>query len=257
VKKEIEQREKIEKLALDLEKANVRLRELDNLKSEFLSFASHQLRSPLTAIHGYTSMLLEGDFGEIPEKIKPTVETLDKSSQSLIKIVNDFLNISRIEQGRMQYDFSQFDLKELVEEVIAEQRPNVEVKGLAFTFIPEQSDSYSVNADRGKLKQVIGNILDNSIKYTPSGSIQVSLNHKTGLATISITDTGIGIDPEEIPKLFSKFSRAKDAHKTNVTGTGLGLFVAKQMIEAQKGKIWVESKGKGTGSTFFIQFEAK
>ncbi len=256
VKREIEQREKIERLALDLEKANARLRELDQLKSEFLSFASHQIRSPLTAINGYSSMILQGDFGEIPEKIKGAIQTMDESSRGLVKIVNDFLDISRIEQGRMKYDMTDFDAKELAKEVVAELKPNVENKGLKIDFSYE-GENFLVNGDKGKIKQVIGNIIDNSIKYTPEGMIHVDVLRKAKTITISVSDTGIGIPEEEIPKLFSKFSRAKEAHKTNVSGTGLGLYVAKQMIEAHKGKIWVESQGKGRGSTFFIEIPAK
>lgn len=252
VKREIEERERIERLALDLEKANARLRELDQLKSEFLSFASHQIRSPLTAINGYSSMILQGDFGEIPEKIRGAIETMDKSSKGLVKIVNDFLDISRIEQGRMKYDMSDFDVKELAQEVVEELKPNIENKGLKVEF-SSKGAGFAVNADKMKIKQVIGNIIDNSIKYTPEGKISVAVERDGKSVKISISDTGIGIPQEEISKLFSKFSRAKDAHKTNVTGTGLGLYVAKQMIEAHKGKIWVESPGKGKGSTFVIE----
>ncbi len=257
VKREIKQRERIEKLAADLEKANTRLRELDQLKSEFLSFASHQLRSPLTAIDGYASMLLEGDFGEMSEKVKDSVRVIETSSKSLVKIVNEFLDISRIEQGRMKYELVDFDVKELTKEVVKELRPNVEQKGLSFKFEAEEKGNYTVNADMGKIKQVIGNIIDNSIKYTPQGGVTVNVKKRDNNVVISVADTGIGIEKEDISKLFSKFSRAKDANKTNVSGTGLGLYVAKQMIEAQKGKVWVESQGKGKGSTFFIELQEK
>jgi len=257
VKREVEQREHIEKLALDLEKANARLRELDQMKSQFLSFASHQIRSPLTAIKGYTSMALEGDFGEMPEKIKGVIETLDKSAQSLIVIVNEFLDVSRIEQGRMKYEMSDFDVRKLVEETVAELRPNVEQKGLKFTFDADVKHDYRVYADQGKIKQVIGNIVDNAIKYTPSGSIDVKVSRTKSTVNITVSDTGVGIEPDVIPKLFSMFGRAKDASKTNVTGTGLGLYVAKQMIEAHRGQIWIESEGKGKGSTFHIELPAK
>lgn len=257
VKREIQQREHIEKLAQDLEKANFRLRELDQMKSQFLSFASHQIRSPLTAIKGYTSMALEGDFGEMPEKIKGVVETLDKSAQSLIVIVNEFLDVSRIEQGRMKYEMVDFDVKKLVEETVAELRPNVEIKGLKFAFSAEDNQNYSVHADQGKIKQVIGNIVDNAIKYTPSGSINVNVSRTKSTVNITVTDTGVGIEPELIPKLFSMFGRAKDASKTNVSGTGLGLYVAKEMVEAHRGQIWIESEGKGKGSTFHIELPAK
>lgn len=256
VEKEVHQREKIEKLAIDLEQANKRLKELDQMKSEFLSFASHQLRSPLTAIKGYTSMALEGDFGKMPVKIKETVQVIDTSAQNLVTIVNDFLNISRIEQGRMKYDYSDFDIVKVTEEVVKELRPNVEQKGLNFKFIPSV-ESAVVHADLGKIRQVIGNIVDNAIKYTPAGGIEVSLSRTQNKIKIVIKDTGIGIDQSEINNLFSKFTRAKDAFKTNVTGTGLGLYVAKQMMEAQNGHIWVESEGKNKGSTFFIELQLK
>lgn len=256
VAREIEQREKIEKLAADLEVANARLKELDQLKSEFLSFASHQIRSPLTAIGGYTSMLLEGDFGEMSAKVKESVQVIDTSSKSLVKIVNEFLDISRIEQGRMKYEFVDFDAKKLAEEVVAELRPNVEKKKLSFEFSADAGE-YTTSSDVGKIKQVIGNIIDNSIKYTPEGGIKVHVGRKADKILISVTDTGIGISAEDIPKLFSKFTRAKDANKTNVTGTGLGLYVAKQMLQALNGKIWVESPGKGKGSSFYIELQGK
>jgi len=256
VAREIEQREKIEKLAIDLERANERLKELDNLKSEFLSFASHQIRSPLTAIRGYTSMALEGDFGDIPDKIKETMKVIDTSTQSLVVIVNEFLDISRIEQGRVKYEFIDFDAAELTKEVVAEQRPNVENRGLTLDM-NVVGEGFITSSDKGKIKQVIGNVIDNSVKYTPKGSIHVEVSRKADTILISVKDTGIGIDSEDFPKLFSKFTRAKDANKTNVMGTGLGLYVAKQMLEALQGKIWVESKGKGFGSTFFIELTAK
>lgn len=257
VRNEVSQREKIEKLAIDLEKANARLKELDQLKSQFLSFASHQVRSPLTAIKGYTSMALEGDFGNVPKKLKEVIGVIDTSAQSLIVIVNEFLDVSRIEQGRMKYEYKDFDANKLVQEVVSELRPNVESKGLTFTYSAEEGKSYTANADIGKIKQVIGNVIDNAIKYTPQGGITVHVGRKEDRINITVSDTGVGVDPEEATKLFSMFSRAKDASKTNVSGTGLGLYVAKQMLEAQKGKIWVESEGKGRGSVFHIELQAK
>jgi signal transduction histidine kinase len=247
----------VDELNKELATANAKLRELDELKSQFLSFASHQLRAPLTAIEGYTSMLLEGDFGEMTEKVKSSIQTIDGSSKSLVKIVNEFLDVSRIEQGRMKYEFTDFDVEKLAEEVVTELRPNVESKGLSFKFESEPDQSYLINGDSGKIKQVIGNLLDNSIKYTPSGGIEVHVGKKEDKILISISDTGIGIKNEDIPKLFSMFTRAKEASRTNVSGTGLGLYVAKQMIEANRGKVWVESAGAGKGSTFFIELPAK
>lgn len=253
VKREIEQREKIEKLAKDLEVANVKLKELDQLKSEFLSLATHQIRAPLTAIKGYSSMLLEGDFGVLPEKAKSSVDTIMKSCQNLIDIVGDFLNISRIEQGRMVYDKSVFDLGALTKEVVKELEPNIKNAGLSVEVEIADGLDAKVNADKGKIKQIIGNVVDNSIKYTVHGGIKVTILTDETKVFVKVKDTGIGIDPVEIGKLFAKFSRTKDANKTNVTGTGLGLYIAKKMIEAQNGDIKVASEGEGKGTEFTIE----
>ena len=256
--KEVDTREKIELLANDLEKANVKLKELDQQKSEFVSLASHQLRGPLTAIKGYASLILEGDFGEVPVPIKEAVDKIFKSSQAMVILVGDYLDISRIEQGRMKYDYSIFNLKELVASIIGELRPTIEKAGLDLSFDFDIKDTYILNADQGKIKQVISNLIDNSIKYTPKGYIKVAINKdsKTKKILISIKDNGVGIRPEVLPNLFAKFTRAPDANKTNIMGTGLGLYVAKKMIEAHSGRIWAESEGQDKGSIFFIELSS-
>ncbi|MEQ1625619.1 MAG: HAMP domain-containing sensor histidine kinase, partial [Sediminibacterium sp.] len=260
--KEVEQREKIEALAKDLERANKdlekvnvdlasandRLKELDTLKNEFLSFATHQIRAPLTAIKGYASMLIDGDFGEMIDPVKGAVHTIFDSCQNLVTIVNEFLDISRIEQGRMKYDMIDFDLRKLCEDTLNELRPNIEKQGLSSTFSCDEGD-FMWHGDQGKIKQVIGNFIDNAIKYTPDGSLAMKLSVSGKNFLITLADTGIGIAKQDIPKLFAKFSRTKEANKQNVIGTGLGLYVAKQMVEAHKGRVWVESKGRGLGST--------
>jgi len=255
VKREVKQREQIEELAENLEVANEKLKELDQLKSEFLSLATHQIRAPLTAIKGYSSMLLEGDFGVLPQKATDSVQTIMKSCQNLIKIVEDFLNISRIEQGRMVYEKSIFDIKETVQEVIKEIKPNIDKAELSLDLnIP--IEKINVNADRNKIKQVVSNIVDNSIKYTPHGQINISVFLDGEKVKIAVKDSGTGIDPSEINKLFAKFSRTKEANKTSVTGTGLGLYVAKKIIEAHRGDIKIYSEGVGKGSTFTIELPA-
>lgn len=253
VKEEVSQREKVEKLAIDLEHANDRLKEVDQLKSEFLSLATHQIRAPLTAIKGYTSLILEGDYGEVSEPVKGAVDVIAKSCQNLVMIVNDFLDISRIEQGRMKYELSVFDLRAVAQQVLTELKPNIENAGLTCSCNTEHIDPIMVYADVGKVRQVIGNLVDNSIKYTPTGSIIVEISTHDDMARLKISDTGIGISAEDIGRLFNKFTRAKDANKTNVVGTGLGLYVAKQMIEAQNGKIWIESEGPGKGASSIIE----
>ena len=254
---EVKAREKVELLAKELEATNERLKELDQQKSEFVSLASHQLRGPLTALKGYASLILEGDFGEVSDQVKEAVDKIFKSASALAVLVGDYLDVSRIEQGRMQYDFSTFDFKELTKTVVEELKPVSNKAGLNVTFDFNVNDTYIIKADQGKIKQVISNLLDNSIKYTPKGWIKVELTKKNpgNLIELSIQDTGVGIKPEVLPRLFEKFTRAPDASKTNIMGTGLGLYVAKKMIEAHNGKVWAESEGAGKGSTFRIELQ--
>jgi signal transduction histidine kinase len=256
VYKEVAQREKIQLLATDLEKANVRLTELDRQKSEFVSFATHQLRAPLTAMKGYASMILEGDMGTISDEAKLGVSRIFDSTNTLTNIVDDYLNITRIELGAMKYAFETIDLKTLIEDTIGELKPNIEKSKLNFSFTAENHDTdYRITADRDKLKQVIANLIDNSMKYTPSGSVAVSLKFDRAIHkfVFMVKDTGIGIAPEVLPHLFLKWSRAGNANKTNIKGTGLGLFVAKNIIEAHHGTVRAESEGEGKGSKFIVE----
>ncbi len=249
-----EQREQLEKANVDLGKANEKLHELDQQKSEFISLASHQLRGPLGAIKGYASLILEGDFGPVSDKVKESVNIIFKSTEAMVVLVGDYLDISRIEQGRMNYDFTTFDFKELASAVVTEYQPTAEKAKIQLSFDCDNNDTFKVHADRGKIKQVIGNLIDNSIKYTPQGSVHVTLTkEKDKKILLAIKDTGVGILPEVLPHLFEKFTRAPDANKVNIMGTGLGLYVAKKMIEAHKGRVWAESEGKDHGSQFYIE----
>ncbi|MDE2172635.1 MAG: HAMP domain-containing histidine kinase [Patescibacteria group bacterium] len=258
---EIRQRERIEVLATDLQKANDRLTELDRQKSEFVSFATHQLRAPLTAMKGYGSLLLEGDLGPLSAEAKQGIQRIFDSTNTLVNIVNDYLNITRIELGTMKYAFDSVDFRELVSDVVAELGPNIDKAAAKFSFrveVPENSTlDWRITADRDKLKQVIENLIDNSIKYTPSGTIAARLSYDRARHKyiFAVKDTGVGIAPEVVPRLFQKFSRAENANKVNIRGTGLGLYVAKQMVEAHHGTIRVESPGEGKGSTFIVELD--
>lgn len=255
VYKEIEARLEIERLAGDLRIANERLKELDKLKSEFVSIASHQLRSPLTAIKGYASLIKDGSFGKVPPGIADAIDRIFNSSQALVLMVEDFLNISRIEQGRMKYEFEALEMSSLIEEIIAELKPSVEKANLALSFSTDKQEPYCIKADKGKIRQVVSNLIDNAVKYTPKGSISVTLSKKPahGKILLAVSDTGIGIDAETLPNLFAKFSRAKDANKVNVIGTGLGLYIVKEIVNGHKGRVWAESAGKNKGSSFFVE----
>ncbi len=257
VKKEIQQREEIEVLAERLKKANERLKILDRMKSEFVSIASHQLRSPLTSIRGYASMLAEGTYGKIPNKVEDVLRHIEDSSRFMAQSVEDYLNVSRIEAGNMKYEYSDFNLKDQAERIVDELRQVAMKKGLAMVFRSDIDKSATIHADIGKVRQVIMNLIDNSMKYTKEGSITVLAHDdvKKKTVTITIQDTGIGMNKETLEEVFDKFIRAKNANEVNVTGTGLGLFVAKKMVDQMGGRVWAESEGEGKGSTFHLEFK--
>jgi signal transduction histidine kinase len=262
VLKEVQAREKIESLALELEKtnaslahANSRLKQIDQMKTEFISLATHQIRAPLTAIKGYISLILEGDYGPVSDEVKKAISIVYESTNNLVTIVGDFLDVSRIEQGKMKYDFSEFDLEKLTREVVEEYKPNVDRKSLTFNYTAEKDKNYLVHADMGKIKQIIGNIIDNAIKYTPKGHIDVSVTGTKGKALIKVSDSGVGIPKSTLPILFQKFTRAENANEANILGTGLGLYVARQMMDAHKGRIWAESEGQNKGAQFYVELD--
>lgn len=256
VKKEVKQREQLEELTEKLEVANEHLKVLDKMKSEFVSIASHQLRSPITAIRGYVSMLLEGSYGKFPEKGQEVLERIGESSKFMAASIEDYLNVSRIEAGNMKYELSDFNLKEQAEKVTDELRASALKKGLVLVFRSDVTGSAMVNADIGKTRQVISNFIDNAIKYTPQGTVTVVAHDDPTKKKmwVTISDTGIGMSKETLGEVFDKFIRAKNANQINVTGTGLGLYVAKKMAAGMGGKVWAESEGEGKGSQFHIEF---
>jgi len=239
---------------------NEHLRLLDQQKSEFVSIASHQLRTPLTAIKGYSSMLVEGSFGEISPKVKGAVQKIYDSSVRLVGIVEDFLNISRIDQGKMSYDFTSVDIKKMVGDIVSENSAQARSKQQAVEFSPDGDGDYLVTADEGKIRQVITNLVDNAIKYTPEkGTIQVRLSKDLvrGKVVISVKDNGIGMSDKTLSLIFKKFSRAEGVQKVYTEGIGLGLYVAAIMMKEHHGRIWAESEGEGKGSAFYIELLAE
>jgi signal transduction histidine kinase len=255
VKKEVESKDRLQKLSDELQASNTRLKELDTQKTEFLSFATHQIRSPLASMKGYASLILEGDVGPVSEPMRKMTETILASANTLANVVEGYLNITRIELGTMKYEMKSVDFAHLITEVTKEQKVNIEAKGLAYSVSIDASQTYPIKADLDKFKQVLMNTIDNSIKYTPKGSIAVSLEKDAakGMIRFIVADTGVGIAPDVMPKLFRKFSRASNASEANIHGTGLGLFIAKEIVTAHGGKMWAESEGEGKGSRFIVE----
>jgi signal transduction histidine kinase len=257
IKKEVEQKRLAQKLANELAGANARLERLDKMKSEFVSIASHQLRSPLTSVRGYISMILEGSYGEINAKAKEVLTHVSEASRHMALSIEDYLNVSRIEAGNMKYDITDVDITKLTEELVAEMQPVGAKKGIPIVFKPEFSGQLMVKLDIGKARQIIQNLIDNALKYTKDkGEVIITLrkDEATKKVCVDVKDQGIGIDSEEAKHLFEKFERAKNANQINTTGTGLGLYIARTMARAMSGDIGVSSAGEGKGSTFTVSF---
>lgn len=231
----------------------LRLEVLNDQKSEFISFASHEIRTPITVMKGYADLMVDEDDTEISQKNKDLAKKIMIAGNDVTSLISQYLNKSKMELGQLQYTFSVLDITSLVKEVFSNFKINAEERGLTFTLSGEESPLF-VSGDQGKLKEVIGNLIDNSLKYTKEGNVEVSVSRKEHTVLVSIKDTGVGISKETIAGLFQEFGRA-DSEKVNILGTGLGLYLAKIFIEAHGGKVWVESDGVGKGSQFYVELQ--
>ncbi|MBP6911679.1 MAG: hypothetical protein KBB88_00540 [Candidatus Pacebacteria bacterium] len=254
VSKQQKQRKQIEVLALQLEDSNKKLDQQNKLKSEFLSLAAHQIRGPLTLIKGYVSLLEDGTYDKSPTEQKKSLTRIFDSANHLVNVVNDLLNISKIEQGGLVFEMGLCDLKRIIAGVVDEMKVMTKNKNIKLSFRTISASEYIIRADLEKLRQVFLNIIDNSFKYTNTGSIELTLDKdKTkNIFIVSIADTGIGMSQETISTLFKKFSRGSEGRVANSEGSGLGLYLAKQIVEAHQGTITVTSDGEGKGSLFTI-----
>lgn len=257
VKNEIRRKEELQIVTDKLAAANVELKRLDQSKTEFISIASHQLRTPLTAIKGFVSLLLEGSYGTVPAPIADVLDKIYTANDRIVHLVEDLLNISRMESGRLKYEYAEVNIPEFLNELRDTFALVAKKKGLDLTFEVPAGALAPAWIDRQKAFEVVSNLIDNAIKYTSAGSVRVRAEGMPGFVRISVADTGVGIDPDMMPVLFQKFSRGKESGKMHVSGTGLGLYVGKSMIEAQGGHIGVTSEGAGKGSTFFVELPVK
>ena len=238
---------------LELEVANAQLHKLDESKSEFLSIASHQLRTPLTASNGFVSMIFEGLYGEIPEKLVGPLKHVNKANKRLLGLIEDLLNVSRIESGRLAFNFKEEKMEDILKEAVEPFYIIAEKKNLGLVLsLPEKSLPL-VFLDRVKIIEAISNTIDNAIKYSEKGTVTIDVTLHGEYINIVVQDTGIGILEEDLPNVFEKFTRGTSQNRLTSTGTGLGLYFGKKVIEANNGKIRVESDGPGLGSRFVIE----
>ncbi len=245
---EIHRREEVQRLAEDLKAANVKLEELSEMKSNFISIASHQLRAPIGGVRAYLAMMRDGDFGKFKKKVNDVLDLNLETLGHLLQVIETFLNVTRFEAGKISIQEEPVDLCEIAQGVYKELQMVADRKKITFTLSCAKA-SVIVTGDREKLRNVLFNYVENALKYTESGSIMTTVVQKGSEVEVRVTDTGIGIDPAEVPNLFAKFVRAGGGFKI-AHGSGLGLYVAKMLTEAHGGSIFVESPGVGKGSTF-------
>jgi signal transduction histidine kinase len=223
-------------------------------KSDFMAGMSHELRTPLNAIIGFSEILQDQYFGKLNEKQSEYISDILESGKHLLALINDILDISKIEAGKTQLDLTAISIKGLLEKsliMIKEKSFKHSIK--LSLHIPGEAAGLTITGDERKLKQILFNLLSNAAKFTPDGgAITVSALRQNDNALISVSDTGIGVEKELQERIFEPFYQAQSGLKDKTPGTGLGLSLSKRFVEMHGGRIWVESRGKGEGSTFFI-----
>lgn len=257
VKKEIKTREEIELVSEKLAAAYAKLKKLDNAKTEFISIASHQLRTPLTSIKGFMSMVMGGDYGQVPKAFVSPLEKIYVSNERLIKLVEDLLNISRIETGRLVFAFNQNDAGKITQEVFDTMFIVAKNRNLKLEYDPPKTVIAPFMFDSVKIREVFSNLVDNALKYTKQGWVRISLTETDEKVVFCVADSGMGIAKDELQYIFEKFQRGQEAGTVQSEGTGLGLYVCQKIVDAHKGRIWVESNGVGQGSQFYVELDKR
>ncbi|OGF27221.1 hypothetical protein A2331_03560 [Candidatus Falkowbacteria bacterium RIFOXYB2_FULL_34_18] len=230
------------------------LKEIDKMKTEFVSVASHQLRTPLTAIKLFTEMLINGDVGELQDRQKQYLGDIYESTTRMVRLVNDLLSLSRLESGRLRVEPVDTNMISFIQSIIEEIVPLASSKNIKIVFEKIVDELPSVAIDPTLMRQVINNLITNAVRYSlgrKEGLVNVNIKKKEKNIEISIKDNGIGIPKEVQSRIFEKFFRADNAIKSETEGTGLGLYVSKMIVESSGGKIWFKSE-KNKGTTFFI-----
>lgn len=224
-----------------------KLQEVDKMKDEFISIASHELRAPITGVSGYISMIQEGTYGEVPEKLKEPLRIVEGAAARLAALVEDLLNVSRIEQGRLMVNLKPTNINPLIVEAIGELQSSAKVKNLELIFKTPDSVLNEANVDPERFVQVMTNLISNGIKYTEQGSVEVFTEMKNDKVVVKIKDSGIGMSNNDKNKLFSKFYRIQNEKTRGIIGTGLGLWLTKNIVDMMKGQIVINSiEGFGT-----------
>lgn len=250
-------KEEVQKATAELRIANEKLQELDKLKDEFISVTSHDLRTPLTAIKSYLWLAMHGKAGQINDKMKFYLDRSYQSSERMLALIADLLDVSRIERGKIELHLEPADLGKVMEMILDELRSKAMEKRIALKLALPKKPLPEVMLDQERFPEILTNLVGNSLKFTPDkGKVTVTAREVSGKIEISVIDSGVGIHPEDMPKLFSKFGRLDSSYQAVATtgGTGLGLYITKNLVELHGGKISVLSKvGQGTTFTFTLK----
>jgi signal transduction histidine kinase len=244
---------KVQERTKQLKDALEEVQKISQTKSEFISAVSHELRTPLTSIKGYASLLMTGKLGEIPEKVRERLEKINTHSDNLVNLINELLDISRIESGRVEMKMSEYDLAHTIENVHDLLTPQMKEKNIQWKAQIDPAIPKMVY-DSSQVERIFINLIGNAVKFTPeNGTITAKaiLDKEKKVVTIGVSDSGIGIAEDDLGKLFEEFYRVDNKINQNVKGTGLGLALAKKIVEAHHGRIWVTSK-VNTGTTFYF-----
>ena len=225
---------------------------VERMKTEFVSISAHQLRTPLSAIKWTLRMLLDGDLGKITSEQREFILKTYDSNERMIRLINDLLNVTRIEEGRYLYKRVASDIVEMVQSLIDSYKDGAKKKEIKLEFKKPKKEIPKISLDFEKMKLALQNLIDNAIRYTPKkGKVTVSLDCDRKEVVISVKDTGVGIPKDQQERVFSKFFRGVNVLKMEVEGSGLGLFITKNIIEAHGGKVWFDSK-EGQGTIFSV-----
>jgi signal transduction histidine kinase len=281
-KKITERNGELQRMATSLDEANEqlkiangKLKQLDEAKSAFFSRAAHDLRTPITAINGYVSLVMEGSYGVITEEAKTALNKTFGVAKNMAALVEDFLTAAKLEAGGMNYIFAKYKIEDICQQIVETLYPKSKDRGLYLDFKKPDEALPELLIDGSRIRESVSNLVDNAIKYTEKGGITIkveraeSSNHKPmpvndpgekatseivgPVVRITVSDTGMGSPKDGMQYLFARFSRGKGNAKFTTSGTGLGLYVCKGMIEDNGGKVWAESDGEGKGSRFIVE----
>ena len=247
LKQEVDERTRVE---LELQKAKQSAESANQAKSDFLANMSHELRTPMNAVIGFSEMILDGIYGGVPREVADAVAEIQKSGEHLLRLINDVLDISKIEAGRMELKFTENAPEDCVTSVIAHAASLANEKGIALTAdIREELPVFAFDYQR--ISQVLLNLVGNAIKFTREGAVRIGVQTDDDTIVFSVADSGVGIPEGELEAIFEEFHQGDSSISREVQGSGLGLAISKRFVEMHGGKIWADST-VGVGSTFWF-----